>query len=50
MLVDSVMTAPVVSAGSDMSIQDAARLMLARRISGLPVVSQDGKLLCVVTP
>lgn len=49
MLVDSVMTAPVVSAGSDMSIQDAARLMLARRISGLPVVSQDGKLLGVVS-
>jgi len=49
MLVDSVMTTPVVSARSDMSIQDAARLMLARRISGLPVVSADGELLGLIS-
>lgn len=49
MLVQEVMTAPVVSVGPATSIGDAARLMLLRRISGLPVVHTDGKILGIVS-
>jgi CBS domain-containing protein len=44
MLVQDVMSAPVVSVGPSTSIRDAARLMLMRRISGLPVVKTDGSI------
>ncbi len=42
MLVEAIMTTPVISVAPSTSIRDAARLMLARRISGLPVVADDG--------
>ncbi|MCU4179594.1 CBS domain-containing protein [Bosea sp. BH3] len=44
MLVDTVMTAPVVSVDPSTSIANAAKLMLSLRISGLPVVESDGTL------
>jgi CBS domain-containing protein len=43
------MTAPVVSIESSVSIGEAAKLMLAHRISGLPVVTRDGTLVGMVT-
>ncbi|WP_029075281.1 CBS domain-containing protein [Kaistia adipata] len=42
MQVNAIMTAPVISVDPSMPIRDAARLMLAHGISGLPVVSKQG--------
>lgn len=44
MLVETVMTAPVVSVDPSTSVANAAKLMLSLRISGLPVVESDGTL------
>lgn len=44
-----VMTQRVVSVAADASILQAAELMLQNKISGLPVVDADGKLVGVVT-
>jgi CBS domain-containing protein len=49
MQVKDVMTRNVISAGPDESIATAARLMLANRISGLPVIDKDGELMGIVT-
>lgn len=49
MLVEDVMTAPVISVKPSTSIEEAATLMLAHRISGLPVVESDGALVGMVT-
>src|SRR5665213_480179 len=48
MLVEQIMTKPVISIEPSVSIGEAARLMLAHRISGLPVV-KDGVLVGLVT-
>jgi CBS domain-containing protein len=44
-----VMTSPVVSVGPDDSVSEAARIMLQRHISGLPVIDQEGRLVGIVT-
>jgi CBS domain-containing protein len=44
-----VMTSPVVSVEPDATILQAIRIMLQRRVSGLPVIDQDGSLLGIVT-
>ncbi len=44
-----VMTRDIVSIEPDASILKAARLMLQHRISGLPVVGKNGKLVGIVT-
>jgi CBS domain-containing protein len=44
-----VMTSPVVSVGPDDSVLQAARIMLQRHISGLPVIDQEGRLVGIVT-
>src|SRR5436190_3265446 len=44
-----VMTRPVISIEPDMSVQQAAQLMLQRRISGLPVIDKSGRLVGIVT-
>ncbi|MFG1398141.1 CBS domain-containing protein [Roseixanthobacter pseudopolyaromaticivorans] len=49
MRVANVMTTPVISVEPTTSIADAARLMLAQHISGLPVVAKDGTLVGMVT-
>lgn len=49
MQVKDVMTPRVVSVEPTASIETAARLMLARHISGLPVVERDGTLVGMVT-
>jgi acetoin utilization protein AcuB len=46
--VDAAMKSPVVSVKSKASVEDAARLMLAHKIGGMPVVDND-KLVGVVT-
>lgn len=49
MRVESVMTTPVINVGPSTSIGEAAKLMLAHRISGLPVVDGGGRLVGVVS-
>nr|WP_202050016.1 CBS domain-containing protein [Microvirga mediterraneensis] len=43
------MTTPVISVEPSTSIGEAAKLMLAHRISGLPVVERNGRLVGVVS-
>ena len=38
-----VMTVDVVTVSPDHSVRHAARIMLDRRISGIPVVDDDGR-------
>ncbi|MFN8632000.1 MAG: CBS domain-containing protein [Chloroflexota bacterium] len=47
--VRDVMTGSVVSVPPDMPIKEVARLLVERRISGLPVVGGDGAVIGVVT-
>jgi CBS domain-containing protein len=49
MKVAGIMTRAVVSVGPDESIMHAVRLMLQRRVSGLPVVDAHGALIGIVT-
>ncbi len=44
-----IMTTSVVTVTPETSIEEAARLMLDRRISGLPVISGDGMVVGIVT-
>jgi acetoin utilization protein AcuB len=46
--VESIMSKKIVAIGPNETIQDAARLMLQHKISGLPVV-ETGKIVGVVT-
>src|SRR3974390_1043677 len=43
------MTSPVVSVEADTTVVQAAQIMLQKRISGLPVVDKDGRLVGIVT-
>ena len=49
MLVETVMSAPAITIGPLATVGDAARLMLAKHISGLPVVSADGALVGILS-
>ena len=44
-----IMTSPVVSVEVDATVVQAAQIMLQKRISGLPVVDKDGRLVGLVT-
>ena len=44
-----VMTSPVISVEPDASIWEAVRIMLQRRISGLPVIDKGGRLVGMVS-
>lgn len=45
----NVMTRDVVSVGPGTSVRDAARMMVDRRISGLPVVDGSGRVIGVIS-
>jgi CBS domain-containing protein len=49
MKVKDVMTSDVVTVGPRTPLKDVGRLMVERRISGLPVVDEDGSVLGVVS-
>lgn len=49
MKVESVMTSGIVAVSPDTPVIDAARLMLEKRISGMPVVDAKGRLVGVFT-
>jgi CBS domain-containing protein len=47
--VERVMTRQVITVTPDTSLAETARLMLENKISGLPVVSAEGRVVGVVT-
>lgn len=49
MLVSEIMTSPVLVIEPSASIAEAARIMLGDRVSGLPVVDQDKRLVGILT-
>lgn len=49
MIAQDLMTSPAVTIRSDGTLLDALRLMVDRRISGLPVVDENGKLVGQIT-
>jgi CBS domain-containing protein len=49
MNVREIMTTDVVTVGPDLPLKEVARLLIERRISGVPVVGDDGTLLGVVS-
>ncbi|MFT3732187.1 MAG: CBS domain-containing protein [Hyphomicrobium sp.] len=49
MKASDVMTAKVISVAPDATLGDMIKLMLQHRISGLPVVTKEGKLVGVIT-
>lgn len=48
-LVEVVMSAPVFTVGVEEKVEAAARLMLSRRVSALPVIDEEHTLLGVIT-
>lgn len=49
MKISEIMTKNVVSITLEATVEDAAKLLLERNISGLPVVDKDGKLAGIIT-
>ena len=49
MRASDVMTRSVVTVTQDATIVDAAKLMISHRISGVPVVEREGRLVGIVT-
>lgn len=49
MLVQDIMTSPVITVSPQASIREVAELMRVNSISGLPVVTAEGKLVGIVT-
>ena len=49
MKVKDVMTSPVISIEPETPVLQAVSIMLQRRISGLPVIDKDGRLVGMVT-
>lgn len=47
--VEMVMSSPVHAIGADETVEAAARTMLSRRISALPVIDDEGALLGLIT-
>ena len=47
--VRTVMTTSVISASEEMSVQEASRLLLNKKINRLPVVNTEGALVGIVT-
>mgnify|MGYP005624555375 CR=1 FL=1 len=48
-LVEEVMSSPVITIGPRTYLKNAARIMVKRKISGLPVTDSSGRLLGIVT-
>ncbi|RWC26638.1 MAG: CBS domain-containing protein [Mesorhizobium sp.] len=49
MQANAIMTTPVIGVSPSASVADAAALMLANKISGLPVIRSDGELMGIVS-
>src|SRR4051794_25985289 len=46
---NDIMTSPALTVPQDASLADAIRIMLARGVSGVPVVDGDGRLVGILT-
>jgi CBS domain-containing protein len=44
-----VMTSPVISVEPEASVLEAIRIMLQRRVSGLPVINKEGRVVGMIT-
>ena len=44
-----VMSTPVVAAGPQITVQHVARMMINHRVSGIPIVEEDGQLIGIIT-
>ena len=44
-----VMSTPVVVAGPRITVQHVARMMINHRVSGIPIVEEDGQLIGIIT-
>lgn len=44
-----LMTSPVVTASEDATLEDIARLMIDRRIGGVPIVDAEGRIVGIIT-
>jgi len=44
-----VMSSPVVAASAQITVQHVARMMINHRISGIPIVDGDQKLIGIIT-
>lgn len=49
MLAKDIMTHEVITVKPDTTIEDAARLLVDNKISGIPVIDEDGRILGIVT-
>lgn len=49
MRIEDIMTRDVITVGPDATLKEAARELVARRISGVPVVDDDGRVLGVLS-
>lgn len=49
MLASEIMTSPVKTVGPDMGVEQAIALLLEKRISGLPVVDDKGRLVGIIS-
>jgi CBS domain-containing protein len=49
MTISALMNSKVVSVSPTTTLADAARIMLANRVSGLPVLGSDGRLVGMIT-
>ena len=47
--IESVMSAPVITIRSDHTVDEAAGIMLAKGISGMPVLDNTGKIIGIIT-
>ena len=44
-----VMSTPVVAAGPRITVQHVARMMINHRVSGIPIIEEDGQLIGIIT-
>ena len=44
-----VMSTPVVVAGPRITVQHVARMMINHRVSGIPIIEEDGRLIGIIT-
>lgn len=49
MLAKDIMTREVITVKPDTTVEEAARIMVDNKVSGLPVVDEEGKILGIVT-
>ena len=49
LLIREIMSGPAITIGPDATVQEVARLMNQRQISGVPVVNEDDELLGIIT-